>query len=191
LQNKEYIEDEIDLRELFQTIWNSKKFIVIFTFVITLLAVIYVFLKNPTPIYQGKVFVEIGQIQSQNFGQSLLDTPGNLATILELEFDVNTSIPKGTNNLLEISSNNIDKETIKNNLGKSVEFILNRHKENAKFYENVIMTKQIGDTSINNTPINTPKKKLIVIVAFITGFILSIFLVFFMQFISGMKKEEK
>ncbi|PUE63803.1 hypothetical protein B0174_09525 [Arcobacter caeni] len=33
----------MDLRELFQTIWNSKKFIVIFTFLITLLSVIYVF----------------------------------------------------------------------------------------------------------------------------------------------------
>lgn len=191
MQNKEYSEDEIDLRELFQTIWNSKKFIVIFTFLITLLSVIYVFLKNPVPIYQGKVFVEIGQIQSQNFGEKILDTPANLAAILELEFNINTSIPKGTNSLLEISSNNINNERIKNDLQKSVEFILNRHKEKANFYENTIMSKQIGDIVINNTPINTPKKSLIVIVAFVTGFILSIFLVFFMQFISSMKKEEK
>ena len=37
--------------------------------------------------------------------------------------------------------------------------------------------------------INKPKKALIVTVAFITGFILSIFLVFFIQFIQSIKKE--
>jgi uncharacterized protein involved in exopolysaccharide biosynthesis len=46
------------------------------------------------------------------------------------------------------------------------------------------MTKQIGGgVSILDTPINQPKKKLIVAVAFVTGFILSIFLVFFLKFI--------
>jgi len=36
-----------------------------------------------------------------------------------------------------------------------------------------------------------PKKKLIVVVAFITGLILSIFLVFFIEFIRGFKEEDK
>ena len=34
-----------------------------------------------------------------------------------------------------------------------------------------------------------PKKILIVAVAFVTGFIISIFLVFFIQFIQGIRKE--
>ena len=34
-----------------------------------------------------------------------------------------------------------------------------------------------------------PKKKLIVIVSFVTGLILSIFIVFFMNFIQGFKEE--
>lgn len=190
MQKEEYLEDEIDLRELFQTIWNRRKFIVIFTLLITLVSLLYVFFKNPTPVYQGKAYIEIGQIQSQNFGQSLFDEPSNLGTILKLEFDVNSSIPKRTNNLLEISSNDIDKETIKDNLQKSIQFILNRHQEKAKFYEDIIMSKQIGTIVINNTPINTPKKKLIVTVSFVTGFILSIFIVFFIEFVNNLKKRE-
>jgi len=36
-----------------------------------------------------------------------------------------------------------------------------------------------------------PKKMLIVVVAFVSGLILSIFLIFFMEFIKGMRKEEE
>jgi capsular polysaccharide biosynthesis protein len=43
---------------------------------------------------------------------------------------------------------------------------------------------EISDHSVK------PKKKLIVVVAFITGLMLSIFLAFFLEFISGMKREE-
>ena len=50
-------------------------------------------------------------------------------------------------------------------------------------------TEVIGNIMINNYPV-APKKMLIVTVAFITGLILSIFLVFFMEFIRGFKEEE-
>ena len=60
MENKQYIqEDEIDLKELFITIWKRKLFVISFTFVVTLLAIIYVLIKNPIPIYQGKAFLEI------------------------------------------------------------------------------------------------------------------------------------
>lgn len=55
--------------------------------------------------------------------------------------------------------------------------------------ENYKNTEAIGNIMTNDFPIK-PKKKLIVIVAFITGFILSIFLVFFLEFIRGFKEEE-
>jgi uncharacterized protein involved in exopolysaccharide biosynthesis len=185
-----YDEKEIDLRELFKTIWDKRVFILVFTFVVTLISIVYVYFKNPIPIYQGKAYIEIGQIQSQNFGQSFLDTPANLAEILNLEFQVNASSSKKATNLLEITSNDKDKKIIKNNLESSIEFVLNRHKEKAKFYENVIMSKQIGDIAISDQAINKPKKTLIVVVSFVTGFILAIFVVFFMQFINGIRKEK-
>jgi uncharacterized protein involved in exopolysaccharide biosynthesis len=51
-------------------------------------------------------------------------------------------------------------------------------------------TEIVGEILTNDYPAK-PKKKLIVIVAFITGLILSIFLVFFLEFIKGFKEEEK
>ena len=191
MQNKEYIaEDEIDLKELFKTIWNKRVFILVFTAVVTSLAVVYVYFKNPIPIFQGKTYVEIGQIQSQNFGEKLLDNSKDLSEILKLELNVSAIVPKGTTNLLEISFSDKDKEVIKINLEKSIEFIIKRHNMKTKYHENVIMTKQIGDIVIGYEPINKPKKLLIVIVGFVTGFIMSIFLVFIMQFINNIRKEE-
>ena len=191
MQNKEQIiEDEIDLRELFRANWDEKIFILLFTTIVTFISVIYVYSKNPIPLYQGKIYIEIGQIQSQNFGQISLDSASDLAGILNLEFKVNANIFKSTTKILEISITNEDKNLIKQNLEKSIEFIINKHKEKAKFYENVIMTRQVGDIEIDKNPINMPKKKLIVVVSFISGFILSIFIVFFMQFINSIRKED-
>ena len=190
MENKQYIqEDEIDLKDLFVSIWKRKIFIVLFTSFITLIAIIYVVLKNPIPIYQGKAFLEIGKIQSQTFGQDLFDNPTDLAQILNIEYKVEASILKSSTSLLEIISKNENKEEIQNNIKDAVTFIINKHTEKAKFYENVIMSKQIGNIVIDDNPINKPKKTLIVVVSFISGFVLSIFLVFFMQFINSIRKE--
>lgn len=192
MKDREYIqEDEIDLRELFKTIWEKKLFVILFTSIVTLVAIIYVLVKNPIPIYQGKAFLEIGKIQSQTFGQSLFDNPTDLAQILSIEYKVEASIPKATISLLEITSKNENKEKIQNNIKDAVAFIINKHIEKAKFYENAIMTKQIGNIVIDDTPINKPKKLLIVVVSFVSGFILSIFLVFFIEFIKNFNKEDK
>lgn len=51
-------------------------------------------------------------------------------------------------------------------------------------------TTLVGKIIINDTPVK-PKKKLIVIVAFITGLMLSIFLAFFLEFISSARKENE
>jgi len=48
----------------------------------------------------------------------------------------------------------------------------------------------IGKIERSDKPIK-PKKKLIVVVAFITGLMLSIFLAFFLEFMAGMKKPEE
>ena len=53
---------------------------------------------------------------------------------------------------------------------------------------NINKTKIIGKIKTKNHPIK-PKKKLIIIVAFITAFILSIFLVFFIEFVKGFQKK--
>ncbi|MCT7511893.1 Wzz/FepE/Etk N-terminal domain-containing protein [Aliarcobacter cryaerophilus] len=188
-ENKILNEDEIDLRELFKTIWDKRFFIIIFTFIITLISFIYVLLKNPIPVYEGILSVQIGEIQSENFGNKIIETPQNLSYILEIEFKVNPNIVKGTTSILEIKYSNEDKARIKTILEDVKNFIITKHENDTSFYKNKIMTKQIGDIKISEEAINKPKKALIVTVAFITGFILSIFLVFFIQFIQSIKKE--
>ena len=54
---------------------------------------------------------------------------------------------------------------------------------------NITRTSVIGHIKQHDYPIK-PKKKLIIVVAFITGLILSIFLVFFIEFIKSMKEED-
>lgn len=192
MQNQKYLqEDEIDLRELFKTLWKYKIFVLVFTSMITFIALIYVLLKNPIPIYQGKMYLEIGQIQNKNFIPVAIEKVTDLAYILNLEFKVNSNIPKNTFNLVEITFDNVNKNIINETLIKVKDFVLKKHKEQTSFYESVIMTKQIGDIIISNEPINKPKKTLIIIVTFVTAFILSIFLVFFIEFIRSLKKEEK
>ncbi|MFY4858868.1 Wzz/FepE/Etk N-terminal domain-containing protein [Aliarcobacter butzleri] len=191
MQNEKYLqEDEIDLKELFKTLWKHKIFILVFTSMITFIALIYVLLKNPIPIYQGKMYLEIGQIQNKNFAPINIERVTDLAYILNLEFKVNSNIPKNTFSLMEITFDNVDKNIINETLIKVKDFVLKKHKEQTSFYESVIMTKQIGDIIISNEPINKPKKSLIITVAFVTGFILSIFLVFFIEFVRSFKKEE-
>ena len=104
-------EDEIDLRELFRTLLKNKKTIIFTTLIVTLTAIIYVIMKNPTPIYQGKAVVEIGEIQNENFGIKYFDEPNNLSVIVSNQFkDISVSTLKGTNKLIEITASNTDKE---------------------------------------------------------------------------------
>ena len=184
-------EDEIDLRELIKTLWIYKYLILIFTSFITILSIIYVLQKNPTPIYKGSLYMEIGTIQDKNFQPVIIENAKDLAYILNLEFDVKAVIPKEIltiNNLLptkliEISFENEDKNKIRETLKKIKDYIVEKHKKDTKYYENIIMTKQIGDIKISNEEINKPKKALIVSISFVTAFILSIFLAFLIDFV--------
>ena len=70
-ENKILNEDEIDLRELFKTIWDKRFFIIIFTFIITLISFIYVLLKNLIPVYEGKIYFEMGEMKGETYGINL------------------------------------------------------------------------------------------------------------------------
>jgi capsular polysaccharide biosynthesis protein len=183
-------EDEIDLRELFLTLWKKKVFIVLLTFIVTVSSILYVNFKPYEPVYQGKLLVEIGEVFNKNNDSKLIDYPGNLVKIIEENLSgLISSIPRNTNNLIELSVSSKNKSDIKDTLTSAYDFIVNRHNEKTKLYEKFTHTKKVGDINIGNEPINKPKKKLIIAVSFVTGFILSIFLVFFMEFIRSFKDK--
>lgn len=183
-------ENEIDLRDLFKIIWDKKFFILIFTFLVTFMSLVYVFFKNPVPLYQGTLLVEIGFVQSKEFGERFMDNANSLSKIVSTKFNITATPVRKTTNLINISSTSTNKEDILKDIMNVLDFIKNRHEKKSKFYQNTIKTKKIGNIVINNTPINKPKKTLIVVVSFVTAFIMSIFIVFFMNFISVIKEEK-
>ncbi|WP_323587694.1 Wzz/FepE/Etk N-terminal domain-containing protein [Aliarcobacter butzleri] len=85
MQNQKYLqEDEIDLRELFKTVWNYKKIILIFTFIVTVLSIIYVSLK--TPIYEVTALVEVGSYKTESGQDIIIDNADNLSKKLNTIF---------------------------------------------------------------------------------------------------------
>ena len=256
-------DDEIDLRELFATIWKYKNFIAIFTFIVILLAGIYAFMK--TPIYELTSDIQVGYNANANANanaKSYFIEPNNLVVYLKNNYTFKDKLPiikisklKHSKDIIEIKIDDISNEKAKEWLNKILSAIHNQEKvkidkfknyinnqisilnqqkkesknsikllqeklKNSKAFQtidvlnksilnyqnqlatinlnildykyklnNIIKTHIIGKIQINDYPIK-PKKKLIIIVAFITGFILAIFLVFFIEFIKGIKEKE-
>ena len=138
-------------------------------------------------------------MKGETYGSKLIENTNDLASLINITFNENLSfskeenpnalLKKGTTKILEITYFGENKDNIKNKLEKIKEFIMVRHQKLSNFYDIAVQTEQIGDIKISEEAINKPKTALIVTVAFITGFILSIFLVFFIQFIQSIKKE--
>ena len=160
MQNKEQIiEDEIDLRELFKTIVEKKYFILVFTLIITILAIVYVKIK--TPIYEAKAVIEIGSYKTETNEVKVVDNLNEfskkLSTIFidlrkndrEKESEItNISISKGMKNYIEIVS-----EAISNDLAiKEINSVLSFTKdEHGKFLNDVIEKNRIEISNIDNS----------------------------------------
>ena len=266
-------EDEIDLKEIIKTILKYKKFIFIFTLIITLLAGIYAFIKKP--IYEIKAYLQIGYIgnssnssnNSNSNSKIYLLEPNAVKIYIKNNFDkssdenitypkVNIDFVKNTNDILNIKIQDFSNKSaisylhtiltaLQNKENKKLtsyiktvnsqikilnEKIINSKKQiktlnkNLKYIKdpniyqitlnkindfqndiartklqindlkakisplNITRTNIIGQIQTKNHPIK-PKKKLIITVAFITGFILSTFLVFFIEFIKSLKEK--
>ena len=139
-ENKPLEEDEIDLKELFKTIWAKKIFIVIFTLVVTILAGFYAYSK--TPIYEAKALLEIGEYKINNTTKNSVDDASTLEKKLSILFvDMeknlkdktseisNISVVKGLKNFLEIKSESTSNEEAKNEILKVLTFVQNEHEK--------------------------------------------------------------
>ena len=160
MQEQKYIqEDEIDLREIFKSIFERKYFILIFTLMITILAIIYVSMK--TPIYEAKAVIEIGSYKTESDEVRVVDNLNEfskkLSTIfidlrkddIEKESEItNISISKGMKNYIEISS-----QAISNDLAlKEIEAVLSFTKdEHGKFLNDIKEKNKIQISNIDNS----------------------------------------
>ena len=102
-----YEEDEIDLKELFKTLLKNKKLIIITTFIITFLALIYVYVK--TPIYEVKANIQLGYMQDEKNKKTLVDTPASVVQTLKVIYNVDDK-PKVKKFVSEISSIDTNKK---------------------------------------------------------------------------------
>lgn len=97
-ENSNYLnEDEIDLRELFKTLYKYKLFIILLTIIITLLATIYAY--NKTPIYEVKSNIQIGFI-----GEDLIDNSDTIVKKLNILFNVSDKLQTKNKFVSEVSS---------------------------------------------------------------------------------------
>lgn len=118
MTTQNYIQDdEIDLKNLVNIIWNGKIFIIFFTLAITILSAIYILFS--IPVYEAKSVVRIGYIDNV-----LLEEPKVLEQKLKLIFDVENNNPieensayvtkiniiKGVENLLQIITESNSKD---------------------------------------------------------------------------------
>jgi uncharacterized protein involved in exopolysaccharide biosynthesis len=154
MQEQQYIqEDEIDLRELFKTLWDRKKFIIIFTSLVTILAIIYALMAPK--VYEARAIFKIGEYkemsksgdaenQNINFSIStnMVDTTSELTKELEVLFIEllknekdreakidNISVIKGQKNIFEVVSLGSSNETAVNELKKILEHAQSKHQK--------------------------------------------------------------
>ncbi len=153
MQQNEYSksqEDEIDLKELFLTLWKNRVFILLFTLIITILSIVYAYIK--TPIFEAKAVVKIGQYIENNVEKQIEDS-GVLGAelnvlfidLLKNEKDKITTIEKinpmkKQKEYLEIVSNSISNELATKEIDKVVVFIKEKHK---KILDDVLKKKEL------------------------------------------------
>ncbi len=157
MKDREYIqEDEIDLKELFKTIWEKKLFLILFTSLVTFSAIIFAY--NKTPIYEVKSYIELGFIDNK-----IIEEPAVLEQKLKVVFGIDNNMIN--NNLKEgiITSISLTKNT-KNFLEIKTEAISNeiaiaKNKEVLAYIQNLYNPKIENSKSlINNEILNIEKQ---------------------------------
>ena len=136
----------------------------------------------------------VSSIQMLNYQNMILNSQNKIEDLnIKKEIINNDKIVN-----LKREKENIDNETIRKLEYKiNVDLVTKKIKLEEKIQQliynmsnqNIQNSKVIGEYIIKDSPVK-PKKKLIIIIAFITGLMLSIFLAFFLEFIRNTKKEE-
>lgn len=198
MNNSAILDNEIDLRELWVALIKCKMTIFIAITIGTISSIMYAW--TMTPLYDGSVLIEVGEVvnnnQPINSNQSTtiipIDNINNLKEIITKVAGVSATVPAATSNILKLSIESSNPSEIKQKLENATHYIINRHEEKAKLYQNnnskIRMTQVIGKIQIANDPIK-PKKGLIVAIGFISSLFFGIFLAFFIEFITSRRQE--
>lgn len=178
-QSINYQDDEIDLFELFQTLWQQKWLILATTLIAPLLAFVFTVSQPVKPdTFQGKALIEIGAYASHDGVIHTIERPEDLSLIISQQLNVETNVPRTSVKVLEVKTSNIDQEKSAEKLQEAIDFVLDRHEKftSNQLKENVIQpTQVVGQTSVDRVSPND-KLKLILAVAFVLGGMLGVFI---------------
>jgi len=163
INTQRYEEDEIDLRELFKTIMDNKLKIVIITSVITVMAVIYAYVK--TPIYEARALLEIGNYKlynnnNNNNNKATLDNASQLVKRLNILFidmyknDKNKKAKiisiitsKKTTEFIEIKADSFSNNLAVKEIESVVKYVQNKHQ---KILDDVKQRREIEISNVDN-----------------------------------------
>jgi len=134
-KNTPVYEDEIDLRELFLTIWQNKFLILLLTALIVILASLYAYYKKP--VYESKAAFEIGIVNKE-----VLVEPNILKKEIEVVFDVeenkgfeknkaivhNVEITDKIDNILTVTTRGLSKADAKQMLENVLKYVKTKYK---------------------------------------------------------------
>lgn len=172
-------EDEIDLKELFRTLAKNKKFIFLFTIVVAVLSVIYVYSKKP--IYEVKSVIRIGFIPPTGVltESKLVENPLVLETKLRVIYNIddttkkmnfengevtNITAVKKADSFLEISTQAYSNEKAEIKNKEVVSYIQNEYKYKIDEYNFLVDSnlKKIEEqiSSLSNTDLIAIENKL-------------------------------
>jgi LPS O-antigen subunit length determinant protein (WzzB/FepE family) len=134
-----YQEDEIDLKELFKTLWIKKNFILGITTTITILAGVYAFNKTPVPEYEASALIELGKYDSNNKpinSSSYLVEKLNTTYLKTVDlnyFSTGTilSIKKKNERFIEVTSQSSTSENSKVKISNLIAFIQENENQTA------------------------------------------------------------
>jgi len=135
----------------------------------------------------------ISSVQTLNYQNLILNSQNQLENLkVEKQILLQEKIPNLKRNINKIKNETIRKLQYKVDVELPEQKIsILKHIESLEFSmskSNIKNSELVGEYILHDYPAK-PKKKLIIVVSFVTGFILSIFLVFFMEFVKNFRRE--
>ena len=182
--------ETVNLIEFFDILRKRKKLIISITILMTLISFVYVNYFDK-PLYSGTVTMEVGEVINKNIEKGTvqiinLESTNTLKSLIESKLKISVFIMNNSN-LIKYSYISKKKNIIAKKLKEAIKFTLERDEKLAKLYSTanskIIYTKVIVPIAI----LNKENKKLIIIASFISGLIFSIFIAFFIEFLTEIK----
>ena len=155
--DNEYLDYEIDLRELLRTILNSKKLVIIVTLAFSLLAFIYTNQKEPE--YQSTVILEVGSYDLLDGEKKLYESVSGLIKKLKVDLVYKKQPEFGD---LKLNDNKLNFRSIEDQL-LEIKYTSLSPEFNEKVLNEAIIFSQESHVEILDSIVNSFSEKIIAI----------------------------